>query len=155
MKGIPFSEHSVRSRKAQSLFPTLERDIEKANQSLESSDRNLYRDATAILRLGGQGLPHVQTISEKVALEHDNEELQIYNSNHINKLFSPQELFYQKEFERVQELKRCYDRLRTLKNAKHQQLRQIQDEVQHRDEQDRTAAATIDNGKLNYCLIVA
>lgn len=147
MKGIPFSEHSVRSRKAQSLFPTLEKDIEKANESLESSDPNIYEEATAILRLGGQGLPRVQTISEKVALEHENEELHIYNSNHTSKLFSQQELFYQKEFERVQELKRCYDRLRTLKRTKHSQLRQLRQQVEHREEQDRYAAASINDGK--------
>ena len=56
MKGIPHAHHCKRSMNRNTLFPSLDQAIKEKNKKIEE-DGELYQNALATMRLGGQGLP--------------------------------------------------------------------------------------------------
>jgi hypothetical protein len=145
MEGIPYSNHSLKSLREGTLFPSIEAAHREKNKRRERENEDLFSHAKAIRKRGGIADPFEPDLDEEIKRMRNEELLQDFNRQKGNTMpvMSEAEMTVQREIDRVERLRRLSDRVQASVREKMELLKKLKSKVIARDQHDEYLTADI------------
>jgi hypothetical protein len=148
-KGIPFADHTVRSTRLNTLFPTVEMLSKQQNEQVEVTDMNLFDKAKKVEMWGGKMSIFQNDLNVDLRKSLEAERLQSFNQLYAGIFpLSDNDAEIERESNRMGKMRNYLDKAVQMRRERTAILRELQRQLQTRDQDDSVANSMVATGEM-------
>jgi hypothetical protein len=149
VKGIPFSDHTVRSMRTNTLFPTVELHARQKNDKVEVEDMKLFDKARKVEMWGGKMAIFQNDLNVDLRKSLESERLNSFNQLYAGIFpLSDNDAEIERESNRMARMRNYLDKAVQLRRERKAMVDDLQRQLQLREQEDTAAVTNVASGEM-------